>query len=368
MLIFLKNCYPENYQSDADRMGALSNLLVSHGRRNNIIIANKNTLMEIIKSDLYSYNDKMYATEILETRKEFYQLKDQLKFYGVVDFGQLAKVEIMEVNERYEVTVGYGQYTAPRNAEASPLLTENDKDYAFYKIIADWYLRFELRGRFKLNFTHFLGAGSHCKPQFDRLSGNHPFLLCIVDSDRKHPQKGEGSTSAAFTQADRNINCGHVVKILDVREVENLIPLKVLKRIFQNCDASLVDTVNEIENQIAINESFKLYFDHKDGISLFKAIELDNEYGNFWLPFLANIPKFNSLDCLLESTCYGRRDCPKISGLGEGLLRLAILNLGETHLRDLFCDFEVITKKNWKDIGALLTSWGCVAPTRVARA
>lgn len=146
MLLFLENCMPASYENDLDRMDALSNILKSHGRRNNILVAKKNVVREILNSKFYSSNDKCYANDSLSTSREYSILKSKLLVYGVVDFeDDVTSVDY--INGAYRVKVGY-KYFVEENSGATPVITENSTDFDFYSFIGDFYAKYisEIRG------------------------------------------------------------------------------------------------------------------------------------------------------------------------------------------------------------------------------
>lgn len=366
MLLIIKNCEPNSYEHDPVKMGALINLLNSHGLRNNIVLAPKDALKEIIESPLYSKNDKIYASDILDVSREYGALKNSLLMYGVVDFNGTS-TSVVCTDDRYEITISYNNFINPINAEATPIITENNADFTFYSVIGKFYSKFISKLNLNLKLSHHLGAGSHSKPQFDRLSNYHPFLLCIVDNDKAHPNKGEGSTSSVFISSDRMLNNGKLAKILNVREIESLIPKLILDKVFNYDTSSIIDNLNEIYQLALNNEDFRVYFDHKDGISLKQAIELDNRYGEFWLPILSNINRFNTKDCFISKICTECNDCPRLNGLGDSLLKNSNIHLVKTNPHRFKNSLESNIKDLWEDVGYFMLTWGCVPSERLTR-
>lgn len=366
MLLAIKNCEPKSYGNEPEKMGALINLLTSHGLRKNIIIAPKQVLLDIINSDLYSKNDKRYATDILEFNREHNSLKKTLLMYGLVDF-KSSGTSVSKKDKTYEVSVGYNQFLNPKNAEATPIITENDNDFSFYSMIGEYYLKYIAQQNLNINLDHHLGAGSHSKPQFDKLSAKHPFLLCIVDNDKSHPRKGEGSTSSAFNQFDRDFNNGRIAKIISIREIESIIPKFVIREVFSKATSPIIDAV-DVFCELANNENeFRIYFDHKDGINLKKAIELDSKYGDFWLPILESYSRFSSKDCFKTKVCSDCGQCPEVKGLGNALLASSNEVIKITNLYKFKISLENSLKEVWHHLGEYILCWGCVSNNRTSR-
>lgn len=366
MLFVIANCKPSNYEQQPDKMSALSNLLQSHGKRNNIVLAPKGTLEDILDSPLYSYNDKRYANDILSIRREYAVLKEKLDYFGIVEFENSSE-KVVNNNGTYEVTVSYQHFTDPLNAGPTPLVTENSEDHKLYTSIGEFHSKFIARLSLNINLRHILGAGSHSKCQFDSCSTVHPFLLCLVDNDKAHPNKGEGSTSSQFSVHDRSYNNGRVAKVINVREIESLIPNLVISELFNIAASDVIDNVNEFMSLAILDDRFRTFFDHKDGLNLKQAIELDNKHGEFWLPLLGNIKRFRDKECFAVKNCDGCLSCPKIEGLGKSLLSNANLNIANNNKHRFKSSLETNLKGIWEELGSLIMTWGCIPNSKVTR-
>ncbi|MBB1321514.1 hypothetical protein [Shewanella sp. SR43-8] len=366
MLIEIKSCEPKSYENEPDKMSALINLLATHGLRKNIIIAPKQVLLDVINSDLYSKNDKRYASDILESNRENNSLKKTLLMHGIVDFSS-QNTSVIKNDNLYQISVGYYQFLNPKNAEATPIITENENDFLFYSVVGKYYSKYISKLNLNINLDHYLGAGSHSKTQFDKLSTKHPFLLCIVDNDKPHPKKGEGSTSSVFSKSDRTFNSGRIAKVIDIREIESIIPKFIIKEVFSKATATTIDALDDICTLADIENDFRRYFDHKDGLNLKKAIELDSKYGEFWLPILGAHSKFSDKDCFKTKLCSNCGQCPEVKGLGNSLLANSNNVIKTTNLYTIKRLLENSLKDAWYSIGEYVLCWGCVSTTRPSR-
>ena len=366
MFLVLKNCSPSDYEHQMEKMRALTNLLASHGLRKNILVAPKSVFNNVIDSKLYSVNDKRYAADALLYNREHGSLKNQLLIHAIVDFNETSVV-VHKIDDRYEVKVGFDLFQNPINAEAIPLISENESDYRFYNTVGYYYSNQISKLKLGINLSHYLGAGSHSKTQFDKLSSIHPFLLCIVDNDKAHPNKAEGSTSSVFKKVDREFTNGQIAKVIDAREVESLIPEFILRNIFENSDSTMIDALDEVMLLSRHSTEFRVYFDHKDGLTLEKAIELDNKYGEFWLPLLSNISRFERKECFKTKTCIECGSCPELKGLGNALLNSANDKMRITNPYNFKTKLESNLQDFWSDIGYFILSWGCVSKTKLGR-
>ncbi|KZZ20572.1 hypothetical protein A3749_19105, partial [Oleiphilus sp. HI0078] len=334
MLLKIENCLPKKHANDIDRQLALSNLLRSHGLGNNIVIAERQVLIDIIDSNTYGALDKRYANEILSMRREHSPLSKKLSFLVKVDFDDLTTQYINE-DGRVVIKVGYNHFVTPENSGATNLLTENTLDFQFYEILAKYYSLFATPHKLPIKFREHLGAGSHSKSEFERFTREGKFVLCIVDSDKKHPKGCEGSTSSAFTKADRMHNNMQLAHVLSVREAECLINTLTLEQVLIDNSSSKIDAIDELKELGKISPEFRLFFDYKEGLSLKKAIELDNTYGEFWLPRLSSSIRFSTKDCFQDKRCYNCDECPIVLGFGDNLLKNVVQKLQSYNLHKL---------------------------------
>ena len=366
MLFVIENCEPDKYDGDLGRLTALSNILQSHGLGKNIVIGKKKTMEDVIDSDLYSFMDKRNADNVLATRRGHGQLRKLLSVYVIIDFN-FEGVAYDTLEGKTLIRAGYEYFIEPENAGAVSLITENTLDFQFYNMVAEYYSKHVSKQNLNITFREYLGAGSHSKSEFDRLSRGNRLLLCIVDNDKKHPVKGEGSTSSAFTAIDRTYDGMTLAKVIDVREVESLIPASIIKQVYIGTDDDKINLLNEIQSYNRANPLFRTYFDHKDGLTLKQAIELDETYGDFWLDALSVSHRFSSKMCFDEKTCYNCEVCPTVEGFGKSLLSQSVNLLQKYNLKYLTKELDDYLHSHWDDIGELMMSWGCSGNGGVVR-
>jgi hypothetical protein len=366
MLFKLINCYPEQYEDDIDKQLALSNIIKSHGLRKHLVISDKCVIDSILINDWYGGLEKTFAQDIAESRKEYYQLISELNFYVEIDF-EVGGIDCTQLHNQTKVRIGHSFFKDTQNVEALSLISEGSDDFLYYKVIADYYSKNVSPLNLNLKFTECLGSGSKSKSEFERLSQKNKLLLCIVDNDKKHPKKGEGSTSIKFTKENRSLDSIPLALVLGVREIESLIPIKTIEKILIKNAVNAIDTLDEIKEFNTINPEFRVYFDHKMGLTLKEAIDLDSKYGDFWLNIMSKTERFNEKECFRSKICTNCGDCPKIKGFGESLLSNTVEFISQQNLRNLKHDIDEYLSPHWYQIGHLLMSWGCAGTGRVVR-
>lgn len=365
MLFKVENCFPSQYTDDLNKQLALDHLIVSSGQRKNIVILDRSIIEEILTCDLYRPPTKKYTIDIDTYRREYGAITKKLSVYTIVDF-DFEGINCTLENNQWLIRISYNYFTNAVNSESIGLLTENELDFKFYSKIAEYYSRYISTFNIKVSFNFHFGGGSQSKAMFDRLTREGKILLCIIDSDKSHPEKSEGSTSSVFTVEDRSYNNRSLVHVINVREIETLLPLKNIEEILSiQGVADEIEAFDEIKAFSLVNTDFRKFFDHKEGLSLKEAIELDTKYGNFWLDTLSSNKRFSSMSCLQNKICYECESCPKVSGFGDKILKKVVDQLENLHLRNLEVDASLLP--NWESIGELMMSWGCTPNIPISR-
>lgn len=366
MIFNIVNCEPSKYKDDHDRHLALCNLLASHGKRHNIVVSDKNTIEEIINCDLYVGSYLMFAYDIKDSLREYSSLLGKLAVHAEIDFSSKEN-SCQKINGNYIFKLSYINFSDPANSGAIDLLTENGNDFLFYNLITEYYSKHMSRERLQVKFNESLGAGSHCKPEFNRLKNQKKLLLCIIDNDKKHPQRKEGSTSSVFTKEDREYNGNNLAFVLKVREVESLIPSRTMEHVIVKKSK---DNIVKLDNFLIFHKKhpdFKIYFDHKAGLSLREAIDLDNKYGQFWMNILAESKEMSHKQCFKDKVCTDCGSCPVVEGFGDSLLSHIISESRTENLIKFFNKIDDNIVEYWNEIGFTMMSWGCSGNSRVPR-
>jgi hypothetical protein len=366
VLFKVENCSPDQYANDVDKQLALDNLLVSSGRRKNIVLIDKEAIQELINSNLYRPPVKTFALDIEKSRREYGVIAKKLAVYCIVDFNS-RQISCTFTNNQSVIKIGYDYFIDPENTGNIGLITEGELDFNFYSKIATYYSNYISSFKLGVSFKFHLGGGSQSKPRFDTLTDEGKIILCLVDNDKSHPEKGEGDTSRVFTQKDRKYNNKSLANVIHVREIETLLPLKVIEEILvEQKNVAKIDALDEVKAFNLVNPNFRTFFDHKVGFTLKNAIELDAQYGDFWLNILESNNRFSQMNCLKDKVCYNCGNCPEIAGFGDNILRNVNEQLGKSHLRKLIIPPDILP--HWRDIGELMMGWGCVPNARISRA
>lgn len=371
MLIEIINCTPLLYEDaqEHDKISAISHLIASHGYRDNIVISSKKTFKDAISAEILTAQCNAFATDIIESLNEYRQVKTHISFYVIVDF-EIKSQFIFNTSEDGQKTIhlGYSYFSNHTYLGQIKLLSESLLDFSFYKKMAEATPDDSIvRLPFKIQFHN--GGGSQIKTNFDIIKRSHHMCLCLVDTDKKHPKGREGTTSSSFNAIDREFNSTAYVKVINSHEIESFIPEKIIENILTKKpnNPALINSFDMLKRLNKVDGRVRVYFDHKNGLSLKKAIELDSLHGDFWLPILSTERVFFQKECLHNKICTNCEDCPSILGYGNELLSDSVDICDQMSTRKLgehVCD---VLKPYWSDIKKDIVSWGCIPVGRISR-
>lgn len=246
---------------------------------------------------------------------------------------------------------------------ATFLLGENDTEIRFYMFLCEYYKKKE---GINLPTRHIpdLGGGntiggvlkSHCETK-------KCFCLTLVDSDKKHPNASHGDTLKIaikkYKKFEFPFNCG-IIYSDEIREIENLIPISILKEISsENVDWKRGYDI--IERNKELNHNIN-YFDLKNGISKNKYCKiLDQNYKTYVNQFIQNC-QLMTLDefAVFCDVIDINNDVTLLQGLGNSVLERAIVYINE--MKPDFgehCDLNL--EDIWSTIGKHIFSWTCAS-------
>ncbi|PSU36575.1 hypothetical protein CTM97_21515, partial [Photobacterium phosphoreum] len=330
--------------------------------------------------------------DLLDNKRQISSIKVNLDFHIVVDFALDTKICFSEFNDDViEIICSYHYFLCPNVELGSFLLSENMRDCDFYAQIGSMYTKYRGGSGYNVSFQKYSGNGSETFNTFERLITDSKFVLCLVDNDKSHPYKGEGTTSSHFNNRVRCLGDGCEVYVLPVREIESMIPISIItevlvgkndnissKRVSKEArnlgyDVNSITTLDKIVELNNMDSNFRKYFDHKEGLNLRKALDIDENYGLFWKPFFRNDRLFVTKDCRNRTTCTSFEsddncNCIFLKGLGNNILEHSLPYIKTSSLPNLLQDMPDEMKDHWLTIGQKMMSWGCALAEKKDRA
>lgn len=341
---------------------AIENILRSFAENKHLLIAHKDFFNAIIFEDqgIFSASTKSTASEALKGLREYKAILGLVSFYVSVNF------EIIDTTFRW---INFGDkdkfecgplfFNDSSQLQKTKIVCENPLDSDFFNIIAMHFAQNADLSRCAINYNALNGGGGSTKDIFDRTVQNNEITFCIVDNDKMHPRAPHGGTSTHFL--GKKTNKSGMIKILDVHEIESLVPIETIECVLQ--DLKLMGRKKEslefFKAICAIDESAKFYFDHKKGFDLKTAWDLDNTHGNYWRNIITKLKENQKCECINLKHCNCKPSCLTYEGFGDGLLTNTIKYIQKGNLRQYKPSLTPQLNDKWQDLGRSFFSWGC---------
>ena len=171
----------------------------------------------------------------------------------------LWRINIVLVNpdySKYEVGLSYFEKS---DCLLIPFfVSENVNDIEFYSLITEAYYP-----EASLCYIPAMGGGSTTSKVISEIR-RFGFILAIVDSDRKYRGATLGDTASNCNKTIRHNNTFAFLKVLDIHEVENLIPLSSIRKVQMNRESR-----NFFRKILSVKYfDFLPFYDYKEGISV----------------------------------------------------------------------------------------------------
>jgi len=296
---------------------------------------------------------------------EYNQLKNRLTYYCKVDL-TIKNSDAFQTNKDDNFfTVGYKYFNDTAKIQVTKLLCEDINDSKLYNLISKYYKTSNGFRGIDIKFEVCNGGGANTKYNFDMIKSTQKLCLCLLDSDKKHPSSGLGSTALKFKQSNDSAICKHYV--IEPHEIESLIPMGVIGHGL--AEKKIESLYNYAFEQASAATNYKpatkLYLDHKEGLTILAAINIDNKYNDsFWSDVLKNAKSLKRKGCLEKLSCECTPPCIAIPGFGDGLLEVGasiIEKMSHVKLTEILPPELSV---QWEIIGSKLTSWGCSSSSR----
>ena len=348
-------------RSDSDSIAVLEKLAMAHRYGKHFVYASFPLLNKICRME--SLNKP--------TRKIYSDIKKHCASSGTLVSGIGFRVKVTIASPPASASVTYIQFNPKLMSgfelyEETHLLAENLLDCSFFKYIVEYYKR-SMGISCPVCFYPMQGGGDTIKMVYlNEIQLGQHFCLAIMDSDKKHSQDALGNTCKGVKKVHKKHNPFHCFYYImeNIREVENLIPLSIVK-LYSNYSNKQIFRDN-------INAEFS-FFDMKEGLlsckiteniytywtsQLFGYTELKQQLSECSGCVSHSNPKPKESDC--EEVCDRR--CI-IEGFGSKLLdNLYKDNTSKERLKNVEeKQLSSAQKNEWYTIGKLIFEWCCAS-------
>ncbi|WP_411992532.1 hypothetical protein [Agarivorans sp. DSG3-1] len=363
-------CNPDELDVDYhQKVSAFENILSAQRDGNHVVYCDRKLIRHFRGSSHLSSSSLQTISELHFLSREYKTVSNEISVVVHVLFDRSHYVNNLDANGQNIIEISYDYFNSTLRVQPSTLIPENDKDFDFFKIIADGYLNRKSNYNFNLKLSKHCGYGSHTYSVYSEYKSSQKLALCIVDNDVKYPGASVGSTARQFGQNGFCIDGTVEAKMLSVREIESLLPEEVIEEalVSKGYPANSIDVLEKMKRleQISSGE-FRKYFDHKDGITLKQALQ--PSWSAFWKDFFVAEPTFGIKPCAQNNDCIECGSCIKLDGFGERILEKSLEVMDDSHKRKLFERLSGIILEEWEAIGEKVIAWGCAPKAGRARA
>ncbi len=354
--------------NDPETIPALENLANAVREGKHLVISDRETLKIITQCQDLSKTTRVIYNMLYN---KFSELRSYLSVVTrYIEITDLLEPTLSSLSGKEVIQVPLNFFENTESIQKTILLCENSNDTSFYQTIARVYVIWKNTNiNIKLEFEPRGGGGNTIDTEYDNIQKiTKRFCLCILDSDRISSEGKLGSTAARIYQNQNSQFFRTKVLILDVHEIENLIPNSILLEICsgnqQREDAmKRIKTLQEISG-----DQIKHFLDIKEGTLMYKIFNSTNPKDKlFWE---SNVLAINTIlkcindDCLADWKCNKSKSncqCRISLGFGESTLANTIKYFFEkTEPHKIAREFNNDMKPEWEKIGQVVVDF-CIA-------
>lgn len=343
MIIIIKET-PDLTVDGQNKTRVLENIVVSFGECRHVVWMPVATVSDLLSMTSFGEYTRRVLFELRSFVVESRGIERSFSFYLDVDFENGRRLEF---DGDKVLHVGYMHFVDSMKLRPPVLLTENLRDAEIFRLGAEAYLHSENFYRlYGLSLEHMPGGGNTTFDVFEYLERNESFFLCVIDSDLKHPRGPIGDTAKRFSHTQTGYLGRRCLKILECHEVENIIPLSIVREVSNGAiDDGLIHKLNRVITD-------RQHPDHKAGLTVARAKELDEEYGgDYWSPYYA----FDAR----------ARDVWIVPPLGENLLSNCLKVMAQQSIGKLSEKISAELDRTWLELSQNVASWGVSMRKRI---
>lgn len=367
MLIVIKDIDEPIDLTDNLASSSICNILTAFREAKHIIVGRKDFFDSLQNHhEHYDVRTRHTASKISNLQREYRTLLEIVSFYIEIDFSHRGRLLKKQDNFGRDIlSVSFDYFSDSSKIQIPKLLCEDLTDAAFYLFIADYFKKTNKMSFLDIKLSSQNGGGRNTENVFKSIIENGDLCLCILDSDKKHPTGTNGDTSNQFANKEYSANGKHI--IIDVHEAENLIPNKIIEEVITqgNYPNEFINHIDNLRNLCNHHPESKRFFDHKEGLPINLAVDLDGRYGQFWLPIIDNIPRLRRNKCIISHNCNCEPKCKPLHGFGTNLLANTLIYLEQNRSTKIRENLNAPIEDFWNSLGKEIFSWGCSPQTKL---
>ncbi|EPF65939.1 hypothetical protein [Pseudomonas syringae] len=256
---------------DADKIRALNNILMACGEAKHVLWMPAKEIEKIVDSKTISGYQLNVLSYIKEQSRLTKTLISDVEFYVEVDFDGKAPPHYTMPNK---LLVSYEYFIDSAYVQPPIFVCENLSDIDFYMLGARNHLYdLKMLSEYDLKFEMVGGGGNTTINSFQYHFDNKKLIICVLDSDKAHPNANVKDTAARFAAHAEGWGRGYWLHILNCTEAENLVPWSIAEYVLD-----VVGLKTAAQQFTALSPAARQYLDHKKGLMYSEALGLDKSY------------------------------------------------------------------------------------------
>lgn len=303
-------------------------------------------------------------TMVEKSAQGIHNLYASLDFFVVLNTNNARVTSLQQFSNKF-VTMDILEFKDPKQINNNFLVCENVRDSSFYVDGTNFLLSSFMGNAFRLNISDGNGGGGTIVDVLKKYE-KYP-CLAICDTDKKYPNYKIGQT---LTDVKAYFNGCHGTRMwmyaLEVHEVENLIPLKLLEVVRkEKVHKQRMNTIKSIISTNAGNDFLK-YFDFKKGFREKLLVEIkgkDANYFNVCKQMLQNIGKTqHEINKIISMGVNSSKEI--ISGFGDVILGDTLNYIQCNNINANLLKLNSYQQHDWDAIANKIWSLGCAMVPR----
>lgn len=374
MLIQLKSIHiPQQAKPKEDIARAFNLIVHSEVEGANLLIVDDPPEQYDISDvrDTYGFFIANALSNISSRYVENSSYKDLASVYIVIDFDYAR--DYKHIEDGKIIHFGYGWILDSNLCRPSVLLLEDKYDRRVYDLCCSYFKYKYGLEKYPTRLRYQHGGGSATPRNFIDHLESRDNVLCIVDSDKRHPNGKLGETANGFNGRD-HVGAVWELVILQLHEAENLIPISLYKESYRIIkENGQVESIEQLEKTLReLVDSLK-YFDFKKGLSAHNLAVLDSAYGRYWGNIAQDVTPERCFDCVSDPGSFrkikkGQYKCNKNNSCvifkpicSDVASRITVLEEAKTDINRLLDESQIQYQEQTQamiEIGAKIFSWG----------
>ncbi|KIQ17234.1 hypothetical protein RT99_19040 [Flavobacterium sp. MEB061] len=350
MILFIDDSLVDSIATELNFNIFFQKLMVSYTEGKHIIIISPLNVKKILTTKVLDSYSEIVLNHYSSHNKASLEVLDLFdKIIRIIPNSEKETIYSDMRSKKQFNNINIDRFIDTANFQKTILLGENGNDIQVYAMMAEYHKKVTRKDSFVLSYKSQTGGGSTTVNEYKTIfSTGEEFCLCLLDSDKRTPTKAIGDTAKNVEKHhllnfNSNFKCNY--HVVDVLEIENLLPRVFYLENYEKKDINKKGILNRIESFEKIDSSSYFHIDFKKGLKKMEDYN-DDSFKKYW----SNL----SLGLQPITVDFGDGDYGYFKGYGDKIV-VDFLSFEKTEVFK-FVDEDNISKK-WSEIGKKLSSY-----------